>query len=124
TEPRVSTTCTRTMIGAVRLRTGFGENFTLSITSCVGSDTLVTGIEYLPLGSLIAPSGSGPPPPPLAVTTAVAFDCTIEEPEPFDAVTRTRRVCPTSSEVSVRLDVVAPEIVLHELPFVSHRSHW
>ena len=52
--------CTRTVTGTVRDRTGFGANFTLSITSCVGSVTLVTGIEYFPLGSLIAPSGSGP----------------------------------------------------------------
>ena len=57
-------------------RTGFGENFTLSITSWVGSVTLVTGIEYLPLGSLTAPSGNAPGGgvPVLPVTTAVESD--------------------------------------------------
>ena len=32
------------------------------------------------------------------------------EPAPFDAVTRTRIVCPTSAVASAYVDAVAPEI--------------
>jgi hypothetical protein len=56
-KPRVSEMCTRTETGPRRDVTTPGRKWTLSITSRVGSVTLVTGIDVLPLASLIWPSG-------------------------------------------------------------------
>ena len=57
TKPRVSETCTLIANGCVRVETGLGENRTPSTTRRAGSETLVTGIDVLPLASLICPSG-------------------------------------------------------------------
>jgi hypothetical protein len=35
-----------------------------------------------------------------------------------------RRVCPASSVVSVRLALVAPEMLEHSAPMLLHRCHW
>jgi hypothetical protein len=57
TKPLVSETCTRSATGLRRDVTTPGTKWTLSITSRFGSETLVTGIDVLPLASRICPSG-------------------------------------------------------------------
>src|SRR5262249_4261457 len=65
-----------------------------------------------------------PEPPPLAVTTFVAFESALAEPTLLDAVTRTRRRCPTSSAEMVRAADVSPLICAQLLPRESQRNHW
>jgi hypothetical protein len=57
TKPLVSETCTRSATGPRREVTTPGTKWTLSITRRFGSETLVTGIEVLPLARRICPSG-------------------------------------------------------------------
>ncbi len=77
------------------------------MTSRAGRETLVTGIEYLPFGSLTAPGGRVGP---LEAIWAVGLEATMTLPLAFRAVTRTRSRWPTSAEDSAYLVVVAPEI--------------
>ena len=55
---------------------------------------LVAGIEISPLGSLIAPLGSG------SVTIADSLESTVVDPAEFRAVTLNRILWPTSADVS------------------------
>src|SRR5262245_52847471 len=93
TYPRVSFTRTRTVIGAVRLVTRLGENWTTDTMRRWLDGTLVAGIEISPLGSLIAPLGSG------SVTIADSPDMAVAEPAEFRAVMLNRILCPTSADV-------------------------
>jgi hypothetical protein len=56
--------------------------------------------------------------------TGLGPESTAEEPPVFVASTRTRRVRPTSADVSVRLLVAALGIAAHAPPPAPHRSHW
>ena len=58
------------------------------------------------------------------VTLPVASDCTTLEPAPFVAVTWTRRVEPTSSEVIARVAPVAPGTSEQLAPASLQRRHW
>jgi hypothetical protein len=59
-----------------------------------------------------------------AAITADAALVADAEPPAFDAVTTTRSVLPTSTDVNANEAVVAPAIEAHELPLVSQRCHW
>jgi hypothetical protein len=58
-----------------------------------------------------------------APTTAVACDVADDE-SAFDAVTTTRRVEPTSPELTAYAAVVAPRMFVQLLPPASQRRHW
>ena len=78
-KPRVSETCTRTDNGPHRDVTTPGVKCTPSITSRAGRTTLVAGIEILPLGSRICPSGpAGVVVVALVVVVGVDVDVDVE----------------------------------------------
>jgi hypothetical protein len=108
----VSSTFTRTVIGCVRVRTGFGENWTWSTISRSGGLTCETFRE--------AP-GAGAP---LCATTAVWFDRAVLEPWLFRAVTLTRSVSATSAEATVYVGSSAFGIATQLLPPALQRVHW
>src|SRR3712207_3842087 len=85
--PRVSTTRTRTVNGAVRERIALGVNTPWSIRSRSGSETAVTATVL--------------PAPPAVVTTDVVVDVDELAPPAFEAVTSTRSVLPTSAACTV-----------------------
>ena len=94
TNPRVSFTRTRTVIGWLWLVTGLGENCTTETMSRWFDGTLVAGIDVSPLGSLMAPPGSG------SVTIADSPEMTVVDPREFRAVTLKRILRLTSAEAS------------------------
>jgi hypothetical protein len=59
-----------------------------------------------------------------AATKPEAELVTVPEPPAFEAVTTTRNVLPTSVDVNVSDDPVAPVTSAHEPPPVSQRRHW
>jgi hypothetical protein len=59
-----------------------------------------------------------------AVTVAVWLETAVLEPPPFEAVTATRIVEPTSADVSAYVCAVAPAISEQVDPDASHRRHW
>src|SRR5262245_51813992 len=78
--------------------------------------TLVAGIEISPLGSLIAPLGSG------SVTIADSLDSTVVEPTELRAPRLKRILWPTSADVSRYVRAVAPPIDVHSPPCELQRS--
>ncbi len=58
------------------------------------------------------------------LTTALCADSACAEPAPFEAVTCTRRVKPTSEAVNKCVDVVAPAMLEQFAPEESQRRHW
>jgi hypothetical protein len=73
------------VITEFRRVTGFGANSTCDTTKRWFDGTLAAGIEISPLGSLIAPEGSG------SVTTGDSLEMTVVEPIAFRAV-RLKRI--------------------------------
>jgi len=59
-----------------------------------------------------------------ALDTDVCAESADAEPPPFEAVTLTRSVAPTSALATVYVEAFAPEIDVHALPAASHRRHW
>jgi hypothetical protein len=59
-----------------------------------------------------------------ATTTDVGAELASLEPATLLAVTRKRRVEPTSAEVSWCSCAAAPPIAVHPVPLASHLSHW
>ena len=90
----MSVTLTRTVTGPRLLATGLGENTTCETIRRWSLGTLDGGIETAPLGSLIAPAGSGTP------TVPDSDDSTVTEPTAFRAVTLQRSLRLTSLDVS------------------------
>src|SRR5690242_15760526 len=86
--PLVVWTWNRATSGTERDEICDGEYVILSTTSRSGRLTLLIDWHW--------PAGG-----PLPVTTEVAFEIAADEPTLFDAVTRTRSVCPTSAAPSV-----------------------
>ena len=114
--PRWSVTRMRTVIGRVRLTTGFGAKRTWETTSrSPAAFRLSTGTELPVVG------GGGCVPPP---TTPVGFDSADREPASFRAVTRTRSVLPESLSTTTYWLSVAALISLQFSPAVLQRSHW
>jgi hypothetical protein len=103
-------------MGVLRDVTGFGVNSTLETTSRWSAGTLVLGIETSPLGSLIAPGGSGMP------TTPDSDEIAVAEPTAFLAVTLHRRRWSTSADVRRYVRPFAPAIAAHSPPEVLQRS--
>src|SRR5581483_8175093 len=79
-----------------------------------GGVTSATGTGCVP---------GGQPPSPLA-TTAVGADVAVVDPLAFVAVTRTRRVWPTSALTTTYVPADAPGMSVHAPPNRSQRRHW
>src|SRR5579871_3372633 len=62
--------------------------------------------------------------PGAEVTTAVGLELAEAEPAPFDAVTTTSTVEPTSLETSVYVDAVAPAIGVQVVAVELQSCHW
>jgi hypothetical protein len=118
TYPRVSFTLTCTLKAAVRERRTFGAKITLSTMSRWSFGTLVTGIDFSPLGSVMTPAG------PAAWTKDDSPDNAVVDPPLFRAVTLTRILRPTSLAVSLYCLPVAPEMEAKLAPWLLERSHW
>ena len=61
---------------------------------------------------------------PRATTMSVGAVVAVPSPATLCAVTRTRRVCPTSSAVAVWVIPFAPSMSTQSSPAVSQRRHW
>jgi hypothetical protein len=59
-----------------------------------------------------------------SATTPVRSEVVMSLPNEFDAVTRTRRVLPTSAVRTPYDSLVAPVTATHSAPAASQRSHW
>src|SRR6266536_1236748 len=97
-----------------------GSDDSRSMTSRAGSETLETGMEVSPVGSLIAPAGSTGG----LTTTSVAIDGAEDEPAELVAVTRTRSLCPASAFRSAYVSCVASLMFPHPSPALVQRRHW
>ena len=60
---------------------------------------------------------------PRSATTPVCVETAWALPSLFDAVTRTRIVCPTSAATRVYVSPVVPEMSLQEAPALLQRCH-
>jgi len=58
------------------------------------------------------------------VTAAVAEEVAVDEPAPFEAVTATFTVAPTSEDVRTYEEADAPAMPTHPPPTPSQRCHW
>src|SRR5437867_12577716 len=110
--PFVSMTLMLTVMGLVRLVTGFGANRTWETTRrSPVAFRLSTGTEF--------PAGGGV----FARTWSVGFEIADFVPASFRAVTRTRNVRPTSLSTTTYWLSVAPLISPQLLPLELQRSH-
>jgi hypothetical protein len=113
----VSFTRICTSNGAVRERTGFVAKRTWSTTRFWSDGTLVAGIDFSPVGSVITPSG--PCGPDTAWLCAVSR---LVSPAPFRAITRARIVFPTSPSRSTYASSEKPDWMMQLFPAPSQRS--
>jgi hypothetical protein len=99
--------CTRTEIGARREVTRPGLNFTLSMISRAGSETLVIGIDVLPFARRIWPSGPDGVVVVVVVAVVVGVDVDVVVPVEVDEVLDVELVVEPVEVESVLVDVVS-----------------